>query len=262
MSWVWRGVRPEPGAPPGPGRAPAGAFTTAGCEGGRPFLWALHAARLAHDIRTLDPRASVHLPGETELARLLLERDLVGPARLRVIVWRNTGGWRVGAEARPLPACGPTLPPLALEPVRREHAPPLAGHKVLARLSWDLAAARARRAGGDDALLVDAGGRVLETSIANVWAIVDGTAVTPPAPERCLPGVMRRWLLERLPAAGLEPEERDLTLAELLAAGEVWVSNALVGIRRVRRLGRHTWDRWPAFERLAGLGVPAPGWPR
>ena len=72
---------------------------------------------------------------------------------------------------------------------------------------------------------------------------------------------MRGRLLEVLPALGLEVEEGDLSVEELLEAGEVWVSNALVGVRRVGAVGRRRWGSWPVFTRLPEAGIPVPGWP-
>ena len=141
-------------------------------------------------------------------------------------------------------------------------APPLAGHKTLSRLQWDLARQRAVAAGADDAVLTDAAGNILETSVANVWIVRDHLARTPPAPARCLPGIMRGWLLENLPAAGIRAEESDLDVSELDQADEVWISNAVIGVRRVGRVFDKRWDSWPVFECVAASDVPAPGWPK
>jgi len=141
-------------------------------------------------------------------------------------------------------------------------APPLAGHKTLSRLPWELALSQAASSGANDALLVDATGRILESTIANVWIIVGDAVSTPSAPTHCLPGIMRQWMLERIPELGLKAEEADITEADLIAADEVWLSNSVAGVRRVgEALGRQ-WRDWPVFDLIERLGVPAPGWPR
>jgi branched-subunit amino acid aminotransferase/4-amino-4-deoxychorismate lyase len=203
----------------------------------------------------------VALPDEAALRELLRADGLDGAARLRVVGLRKeTSGWVVEASASHCEAAGPDAPPARLLLQRWQAAPPLAGHKTLARLPWDLARERACREGADDALLVDGAGHVLETAIANVWLCRGRELRTPPAPARCLPGIMRGWLLEHAGALGLRALECDLTEADLLGADELWISNAVGGVRRVASVAGREWRRWPFFEDLAKLGVPAPAW--
>jgi branched-subunit amino acid aminotransferase/4-amino-4-deoxychorismate lyase len=71
---------------------------------------------------------------------------------------------------------------------------------------------------------------------------------------------MRGWLLEHAGAVGLQVFERDLTEADILGADELWISNAVGGVRRVASVDGREWRSWSFFERLIRLGVPAPGW--
>ncbi|GEM_PF-4049415 len=41
----------------------------------------------------------------------------------------------------------------------------------------------------------------------------------------------------------------------------VWLTGSVAGVRRVGSIGGRTFSAWPVWERLAVLGVPAPGWP-
>lgn len=279
---VWRDGRLEDAAQAGQARATSwGVFTTAGCDHGRPLLWDRHRRRLTASLTCLGAPA-LELPTEAAMAALLAATGHTGPARLRCQALGSEDSLRcqalVGSEdsrhessdpkawhleaavGDPGPV-GPEAPPLSLAVVRRPAAPPLVGHKTLARLPWDLAAADARAAGADDALLVDSGERVLETSVANLWVVRRGRLLTPPAPERCLPGIMRCWLLEHASDAGLDVAEADLCLTDVEAADEIWVTNAVVGVRRVARVGERRWSSWPAFARLSALVLPAPAWP-
>ena len=240
-----------------------GAFTTAGCDGGIPLLWDRHRSRLQNSAGFLGARAGVSVPDEAEICAFLGAAGIEGPARLRVVVRMVGGGrWSVEVTAAATAVAGPESPPVRLSVDRWDAAPPLAGHKTLSRLSWDLARQRAAATGADDVVLVDAAGRILETSVANVWVVQGHVARTPPAPTRCLPGIMRGWLLENLPAAGIRAEECDLDVSEIDEADEVWISNAVIGVKRVGWLLDGRWESWSIFERLVAAGVPAPGWPR
>ena len=262
MSTVWRDgrlIESESGT--APVEAGWGAFTTVGCAGGRPLQWTRHRSRLAASLRFLGADNDVALPDEPALRELLRAGGLDGAARLRVAGRREQNSeWTIEASASVAEAVGPNAPPVWLLLQWWQAAPPLAGHKTLARLPWDLARERARREGADDVLLVDEAGHVLETAIANVWLCRGHDLRTPPAPERCLPGIMRGWLFENAAALGLQALECDLTEADLLRADELWISNAVGGVRRVASVAGREWRSWPCFERLILLGVPAPGW--
>jgi branched-subunit amino acid aminotransferase/4-amino-4-deoxychorismate lyase len=238
-----------------------GAFSTAGCDCGRPLLWERHRARLAASLTHLGAGPKVRLPDESCLRELLAGNGLLGPARLRV-VGRRVGAdhWIVEASVSRCDLAGPEVPPTHLSIEEWSSAPPLIGYKTLARLPWDLARSNAMDRGADDTLLVDGTGQVLETAIANVWIVHGCDLRTPPASTHCLPGVMRGWLLEHAAGIGLGVLETGFTVADLEDADEVWVSNAVVGVRRVGRVDDRAWKQWPVFERLEMLGVPAPGW--
>jgi len=182
-------------------------------------------------------------------------------ARLQVVCRAGIDSqWSAAATAAALKEAGASLAPARLIIERWPGVPSMAGHKMLSRQKWDLAHERALAKGADDALLVDASGHVLETSVANVWVRNADTLLTPPAPERCLPGVMRRWLLEHFATTGVRVREVDIRVDDIAAADEILVSNAVVGVRRVSRVVDRRWTRWPVFDELAATAVPAPGW--
>ena len=257
----WRNGRIED--EPAEAAAPTdwGAFTTAGCDRGRPLLWSRHLLRLSATLANLGAVNDPVLPTEIELCDLLDAAGLEGPARVRVVARRvDPLLWNIEASASSCDAVGPETRPTRLMVQQWPSAPPLAGHKTLARLPWDLAREKAQQQGYDDVLLTDSEDNLLETSVANVWVLKNGVLRTPPAPDRCLPGVMRGWLLENLHRADLVAEVGELALDDLVSAEEVWLSNAIVGVRRVGGIGEEQWRDWPRFDLLNNLGVPAPGW--
>jgi branched-chain amino acid aminotransferase len=60
---------------------------------------------------------------------------------------------------------------------------------------------------------------------------------TPPLSEGCVAGVMRRYLLEALGKAGYAVFEKEMDREFVQEADEVFLSNALRGIRWVQRSG-------------------------
>jgi branched-subunit amino acid aminotransferase/4-amino-4-deoxychorismate lyase len=259
----WRDGRLVGGVSCGPIPGDAwGAFTTVGCDRGQPLLWERHNRRLAGSLENLGAASSVRLPSPNDLVELLSVNGLSGPARLRVVGRRHSAsGWQVEAGVVAIEEAGPATPPQSLAVHQWPAVPPSAGHKLLARQAWDTARVEAMAAGCEDALIIDADDHVCETSIANVWVVFDDQVFTPPAPARCLPGVMRSWLLQHLGDLGFAAREHDLTLSDLSRADELWTSNTIIGVRRVGTVAEWRWREWPVYERVADHGLPAPVWP-
>ena len=70
-------------------------------------------------------------------------------------------------------------------------------------------------------------GEITEAAACNVYVVNDGVVATPPLDHQKLPGITRLMLLEILRRDGRIPvQERIVTLAELHAADEVWLSSS------------------------------------
>jgi branched-chain amino acid aminotransferase len=241
-----------------------GAFTTAGAENGSVLMWPEHEARLRHSAEVLGGSDAVLLPYLTDIESLLSENHVDGAGVVRVVAWRAGADdrWQVQASARCEPELGPERPAVRLQTIIWPGAPPFAGHKSLARLPWDHARQTAQKRGADDALLVTEGDELLETSVANVMCRFGREVFTPVAPQQCLPGIMRAWLMEALPKAGFKVTERTVHLDDALGADELWVLNAVIGIQRVASVDDRRWSDWSGWEDVKTLRVPAPGWPK
>src|SRR5262249_26469284 len=118
-----------------------------------------------------------------------------------------------------------------------------------------LLAERARSAAlepDEQLLITDVDGAVLETDRANIFAVIDGVLHTPPADGRLLPGVTRNAVLRAARDEGLAVRATPLTIPRLLAASEVFVTNAVCGIRPVQSLAGQpaAWQAGPVTARM------------
>ncbi len=77
-----------------------------------------------------------------------------------------------------------------------------------------------------EALIVSADGFVLEGATSNLFAIVDGELITPPASDTLLPGITRKCVLELAPSLLVSREQR-LVPSSLAAAEEVFITSTL-----------------------------------
>jgi para-aminobenzoate synthetase/4-amino-4-deoxychorismate lyase len=101
-------------------------------------------------------------------------------------------------------------------------------HKTTQRALYARAFGEAVRDGFDEALFQNERGEVTEGAISNVFAVKDGRWRTPPVECGLLAGVYRRHLL----GTRAEIEEQVLRVEDLREADEVYLANAVRGLRR------------------------------
>jgi branched-chain amino acid aminotransferase len=122
-------------------------------------------------------------------------------------------------------------------------------------------------AGADSVLLRDARGNVVEGPGFNVFAVVQGALVTPR--EGVLHGITRMTAMEIARSLGHEVQERELPLADLLAADEAFITSSGGGVMPVTRVNgmaigsgepgaitRELADTYWAWHRLAEYSTP------
>jgi 4-amino-4-deoxychorismate lyase len=214
-------------------------------------------------------RLAIPAPGDTELRREIAAHT---PPRdravIKVIVTRGIGarGYRpsdacvptvvVGAAPWPSDARSAGAVTMVTCETRLGENPQLAGLKHLCRLEHVLAQLELQKRGLDEGLLLSTSGHVVSATSNNVFAAF-GTRVCTPRLDRCgVRGVMRRLVLESCAPLGLEAEEVDLDTADLKQADELFVTNALLGVRPVCRLDDTDYPVGPVTRRLADrLGI-------
>lgn len=99
--------------------------------------------------------------------------------------------------------------------------------KTVGLLPNALARQQAKESGALEAIFVDEDGMVTEGASTNIW-IVDnaGKLVTRPAENGILRGITRTTVIDVAARLGLEIEERRFSVAEMMAAREVFLSAA------------------------------------
>lgn len=105
-------------------------------------------------------------------------------------------------------------------------------HKTTRRQLYDDAVKVARERQCVDAIFVNERGEVTEGAIHTVFVRHGAEWRTAPLDAGVLPGVYRAKLLREMP----EVREATFSVEELLAADEVWLTNAVRGVRRVKIL--------------------------
>jgi branched-chain amino acid aminotransferase len=202
-----------------------------------------HLARLFASAAALGLKTMPH-----ERLAEAVERTLAnsgpGEKRIRVVLTRGPGALISRPET-----LGPGRAIVIIEPLPQQPTElalalvdwPLpkrtgAGHKTLAYLDHILARELAANAGADEALRLGADGDVVECATANVFIVTAGVVATPPVDIGILPGVTRARVLAACNANDIKTQERRISVDELRAASEVFVTSAVRGVVPVTRL--------------------------
>ncbi len=108
-------------------------------------------------------------------------------------------------------------------------------------LSYLMAAFYVTKNNLNDAVILNPYDRIADSTIANIFIIQDGVIKTPPLTEGCINGVYRKYLLQLLRKDSLPYVEEPVTINELLTASEVFLTNAINGIRWISKCGKSSY---------------------
>lgn len=92
-------------------------------------------------------------------------------------------------------------------------------NNILAKIEANLAEV-------DDAVMLDLQGFVAETNATNIFFVKKGMVRTP-FPTACLPGITRGLVLEICMENGIPCEEANISIAEMYAADEVFITGTM-----------------------------------
>ena len=240
-----------------------GLFTTMRIFRGEAFAYERHWRRLEKDA------GRIRLPFHFDAAQVrrhlseLLSANQVAEGTARIYMIYNRAGFWQSSEPMPevdLILCTAGLPAysgearLGVAENGRHAASPLAGVKTTSWLNnvWHLA--EAQMAGWTEVILLNERGEVAECTSANIFCVKNGRVFTPPLSSGCLEGVTRDVLLEIAPHAGVPVSEKTLTMQDLYAADEVFITStnrSLLGVSEISGR-RYSVVAGPLVQKLEG----------
>jgi branched-chain amino acid aminotransferase len=233
-----------------------GLFETIKVADGRILLDNYHFERLLAGVRLLQFEQSPLFTAEKLAGHILELCEMNGHgvlARVRLVVFRGNGGlydpvdhfpnfiiqsWSLAPRSSELNEEGLVID---VFPHGRKSCDAYANLKSNNYLLYAMAALYARQNQLNDCLVLNSYDRIADSTIANLFYCKQGHIYTPPLTEGCVAGVMRRLLMETLPGAGLPVLEKETTREDLESADEVFLTNALKGIKWVKAFGAATY---------------------
>ncbi|TPV59825.1 D-alanine aminotransferase [Aestuariibacter sp. GS-14] len=96
------------------------------------------------------------------------------------------------------------------------------------------------RDGNAETILFNHEKQITEASSSNVFIVKNGEVLTPPLDNQLLPGITRLLVLECLKRGGIPCRETTITVDQLYAADEVWLTSSGKEILPVVQVGSQT----------------------
>ncbi|NSL88512.1 aminotransferase class IV [Chitinophaga solisilvae] len=223
-----------------------GCFETLKVYQGNVVLGDLHFERLLASLNLLHFEVPAHFTKTfffTQILDLCHKNQVAEMARVRFTVFRADGGlydpvnnqpcyviqtWDLNKSVMELNETGLLLD---VFPDARKSSDKFSSIKSNNCLPYVMAAMYARQHRLNEVLLLNQYGRVADSTIASVFIVHQKTIYTPPLSEGGVCGVMRKHLLKSdLPFRIIE---QPLTIEDLENADEIFLTNAIQGIRWV-----------------------------
>jgi len=219
-----------------------GVFEAIKVTDGRPFALTRHLRRLARSATGLGLPAPDTDHVSTGIDAVLAQQQLAY-GRIRVTFTGGVGPLGSGREpgtptylvvATPADPPSPTTKAVTVAWTRNEKGA-LAGLKTTSYAENVMALAEARDRDATEAIFANTQGLLCEGTGTNVFCVLDGLVVTPPLTSGCLAGITRELVLE-----WYDVHERDLTMADLAAAEEVFLTSTTRDVQGLHQLDGRT----------------------
>jgi branched-chain amino acid aminotransferase len=205
---------------------------------------AYHLDRLFQGLVILGFDLSKRFTGEfisEEITKLCNSNSPLNKARVRLNVFREDGTNLLPKDNQPVFIIETTdLPDIHISPLRltlfeaeKKFPGKLSNLKTNNYLLNILAVQHAKENGFDDAVYLNSRGNICEASSSNLFMVQKGVLFTPALSQGCVAGTKRRELLEKLPGLGFQVEETIITKDMIFEMEEIFLTNAIRGIRPV-----------------------------
>lgn len=110
-------------------------------------------------------------------------------------------------------------------------------------LPYAMAAIWAKKNKLNDCLLLNPYDNICDSTIANIFIVQNNLIKTPAIAEGCVNGVARSYLIDCCKKDNIVISETTISAQDILHASEVFLTNAVAGIKWVKQLGEQTYNR-------------------
>lgn len=218
-----------------------GLYETIRAYDGKPFRLDNHLARMRYSAERLGIMLQMNVLRQAVMDTVRANGYKDTRIRLTVSIGEGTmtPDLRSCKEPTVLVLAGEYHPPtdkytqgyrVIISSIRRNSRSPVTYMKSANTMEHMLARQEARDTGADEALFLNEKGYLTESAGCNVFLVSKGVLKTPRFETGILPGVTRVVVFELAASLGINVSETNIRLAELLAAGEAFLTNSMIEV--------------------------------
>ncbi|MGC6434336.1 MAG: aminotransferase class IV [Crocinitomicaceae bacterium] len=222
-----------------------GVFESIRIMNGRPLNLNNHIQRMLEGAQALKMRPSVFYTQaffEEKIIELIQKSEITDGGRCRISLDRISGGtytptsneavyfievYPIENNSFELNAKGWEID---LYTEMKKVKNPLSNYKTKNGLLYVMASINAKERKLDEVLVVNEKGAILESSSSNLFVVSNGVLYTPSLDEGCLAGTMRMQVINLAVANGIKVYECTIFPQNIIAADEIFITNAIRGI--------------------------------
>jgi len=212
-------------------------------------LFDLHYARLISGCQLMKLKIAKEWTFDffkNKINALLKENETAENARVRLTVFRGTGGYYEPTntkaeyliEADPWKGKGYALNEkgvlVDIYTDMEKTTSLFSTYKTNNSLIYVLASIHKKEHKLDDCFLINSKNRVIEAIDSNIFLVKGGEISTPPTTEGCVAGVMREYLLKVMDENNITYHQTPITLEDLFTAEEIFLTNSISGVQWVK----------------------------
>jgi 4-amino-4-deoxychorismate lyase len=101
-----------------------------------------------------------------------------------------------------------------------------------------------------DWLVLDTDGYVIESSMANLFAVKEGHIITPAITHAGVSGVMREQMIDHLLKDGFAVTAKAMRYDDLGSAEHIFITNSLFGVVDINTIDQFQFSRWTHTSRF------------
>ena len=222
-----------------------GLFESVKIINGKPFNLDVHLKRLFSAALLLHLEINVSRNDfQDDIEILIRENNIKKGGNLKILVFREEGGKYlpennqasslIMSETSDKNSFSLNKKGLELGLFKTQLKPmnKLSNYKTISALQSVMCSLDARQKGKDDCLMFNTENRIIESANSNIFYVKNNIIFTPQLREGCVDGTMRNCILS-LKDLDYKIVENEVKLGDILEAEEVFLTNAIEGVRWV-----------------------------
>lgn len=221
-----------------------GIFETIRSNQGRMAFFDQHYQRLKKSADFLKIPFNLNMGKLFNFCKQLLEVNGLAKrsASLRITLTRGLGNRGIAIPTQLSPTLlittanyEPSSTPIrvCITSVRRNEYSEFTQLKTIQYLDSIMARLLAKEKGFDEGLMLNTQGKITETSVANIFFIIDGCLVTPRLEDGVMPGIVRAFILQICEENNIPFKVISIYPDDVLSATEAFQTNSLIGVQPI-----------------------------